>query len=208
MCGNKLYDCGDTLDNDMDGLIDLDDPECTTPCDDDESSFQTNLPGQNEDCKSDCYFDENSGSGDDQCDWNLQCDSESPGGLIGCPYDENANACGAGVPEMCLEICVPLVPNGCDCFGCCEIEGQMIYLDGSPDCRLDNLDACQSCTFNELCPNTCEPENCEVCFGQDPDDLPPECMEPECPDGVVPCFDESDCEVGEFCSTGCCVQIV
>src|SRR5690606_39346632 len=46
-CGTEVYACGDTLDNDMDGLIDLDDPECTTPCDDDEGTFKTSLPGQN-----------------------------------------------------------------------------------------------------------------------------------------------------------------
>ena len=34
---------------------------------------------------------------------------------------------------------------------------------------------------------------CELCFGQDPEDLPPECDEPECPDGIQSCFDETDC---------------
>ena len=40
LCGNKVYECGDTLDNDMDGLIDLEDSECISPCDDSEASFE------------------------------------------------------------------------------------------------------------------------------------------------------------------------
>ncbi|WP_106391723.1 hypothetical protein [Enhygromyxa salina] len=205
-CGNKVYECGDTIDNDMDGVIDLFDPECISPCDDDESTFETNLPGQNNDCKGDCYFDDNSGGGDDQCEWNLKCDPENPGAEIGCEYDPNFNMCGVELPQNCLDFCTPLVPNGCDCFGCCEIEGQFVYLDGA-ECSLENLDACQSCTFFENCNNPCEPELCELCFGQDPDDLPPECDEPGCPDGVTSCTDISDCEIGWFCQTGCCVPI-
>ena len=208
-CGNKLYECGDTLDNDMDGLIDLDDPECISPCDDNEGTFQTNLPGQNNDCKGDCYFDDNSGGGDDTCEWNLQCDEENPGAQIGCPYDPDKPGlvCEFEQPQTCYDICIPLVPNGCDCFGCCFIDDQYVYLDGAM-CTLDNLDACESCTFNPNCNNTCEPENCELCFGQDPDDLPPECEEPECPDDLTSCFDEMDCNEGEFCQTGCCVPII
>ena len=205
-CGNKLYECGDTLDNDMDGLIVLDDPECISPCDDNEGTFKTDLPGQNNDCKQDCYFDSNSGGGDDTCEWNLQCDPLNPGAQIGCEYDPNFAMCELEMPDTCLDFCVPLVPNGCDCFGCCEIEGQFVYLDGA-QCSLDNLDMCESCTFYDNCNNSCEPENCELCFGQDPDDLPPECEEPECPDELTPCFDESECLEGQFCQTGCCVDI-
>ncbi|MFO7566981.1 MAG: hypothetical protein R6X02_30330 [Enhygromyxa sp.] len=208
-CGNKLYECGDTIDNDMDGLIDLDDPECISPCDDNEGSFETDLPGQNNDCKGDCYWDGNSGGGDDGCEWNLQCDPQNPGQQIGCPYDPDKPglSCELEMPAQCLDFCVPLVPNGCDCFGCCLIGEDYVYLGGA-ECALNNLDACESCTFHPDCNNECEPDSCEVCFGQDPDDLPPECEEPECPDGVVPCFDESDCSEGEWCQTGCCVQII
>jgi len=205
-CGNKIYACGDAIDNDMDGLVDLDDPECISPCDDDEGTFKTNLPGQNNDCKGDCYFDDNSGSGDDKCEWNLQCDPENPGAEIGCEYDPNFGMCQDMQVETCKDICTPLVPNGCDCFGCCEIDGQFVYLDGA-ECSLDNLDGCQSCTFFEDCNNPCEPELCELCFGQDPEDLPEDCEETSCPDDVTPCANISDCEVGYFCQTGCCVPI-
>jgi cysteine-rich repeat protein len=205
-CGNKIYQCGDLLDNDMDGFTDLDDHECISPCDNDEGSFQTELPGQNNDCKGDCYFDDNSGGGDDHCEWNLQCDPENPGAEIGCPYDPNFAMCDLEMPQSCLDFCTPLVPNGCDCFGCCEIDGQFVYLDGA-DCALDNLDGCTSCTFFDNCNNPCEPELCELCFGQDPEDLPDDCEEPSCPEDATPCEDISDCELGWFCQTGCCIPI-
>jgi hypothetical protein len=206
-CGGKIYACGDTLDNDGDGLVDYADPECTTPCDDAEGSFQTDLPGQNEDCKSDCYFDENTGAGDDKCEQNLKCDREDPGALIGCEYDPEYQTCGIEVEDACQEFCEPLVPNGCDCFGCCEIGDRTVYLDGSPDCHLGNLDACQSCTLNTECDNPCAPEECELCFGQQLADLPDECNgEPACPDGVSACASHSDCPAGDFCQTGCCIS--
>ena len=207
LCDGKVYACGDTLDNDMDGSMDLDDPECTTPCDDDEGTFKTNLPGQNVDCKSDCYFDANSGSGDDSCEWDLKCDPKSPGAQIGCEYDPNFAMCELQTPDTCLDFCGPLVPNGCDCFGCCEIEGQYVYLGGA-ECSLETLDQCESCTFTADCINPCEPDTCELCFPGDPQQLPPECEEPNCPDGVTPCLAESDCGAEQFCQTGCCVEIL
>ncbi|HLT36307.1 MAG TPA: DUF4215 domain-containing protein [Enhygromyxa sp.] len=208
-CGNAIYQCGDTLDNDNDGLIDLDDPDCTTPCDDKENSLQTDLPGQNQDCKQDCYWDSNSGQGDDQCVWNLQCDPENPGDGGLCEYNPNLNPqqCDLSMPQSCLNFCVPITPNGCDCFGCCLIQGQYIYLDSSPECSMDNLDACNNCTFFDVCNNPCDPDNCELCFGQDADDLPPHCQEPTCDFGS-PCLEQSDCSAGEFCQTGCCSPIV
>ena len=205
-CGGQIYECGDEIDNDGDGLVDLGDNECISPCDDDELTFKTNLPGQNNDCKSDCYFDSNSGGGDDKCSWNLKCDPENSGAEIGCEYDPNLMMCDEEMPQECLDFCVPLLPNGCDCFGCCEIDGDFVYLDGA-ECSLDNLDGCQSCTFFEDCANPCEPEICELCFGQDPEDLPPECDEPGCPDNLDPCLDSSECADGMYCQTGCCVPI-
>jgi cysteine-rich repeat protein len=204
-CGNKIWECGDALDNDMDGQIDLGDSECTTPCDDDEGSYNTNLPGQNVDCKQDCYWDGDSGSGNDTCEWNLKCDPENPGLGTNCEYDPNFMMCEVMQPQMCLDFCAPLVPNGCDCFGCCEIDMQFVYL-GNGNCSLDNLDECQGCTQHPECVNLCD-DPCEVCFGQDPEDLPEECNEPECPDMIMSCFDEMDCAPGEFCQTGCCVPI-
>jgi hypothetical protein len=206
-CGSQTYQCGDEIDNDMDGLADMDDPECISPCDDSESSFETDIPGQNEDCNSDCFWDGDSGFGNDQCQWNLMCDPENPGAEIGCEYDPDYGPCEPLVSDVCLEVCVPAVPNGCDCFGCCEIDGQFVYLAGA-ECALDNLDACQGCTFFEECNNPCEPEICEVCFGDDPNELPEECDEPACPEELEPCQNSAECVEGFFCQTGCCVPIV
>ncbi len=208
-CGIKLYKCGNGLDDDKDGKIDLLDPECTSPCDDDEGSYQTLLPGQNMDCKSDCYWDADSGVGNDNCQWNLKCDKQNPGKDIGCAYNAGEKMCTPQVPQLCLDVCVPLIPNGCDCFGCCQIAGQFYYLNSNPQCNLNNLAACNHCTFFPQCANPCDKQACEVCFGEDVDDLPPECNDtPKCDVGVTPCETLADCPGGQFCQTGCCVDIV
>jgi hypothetical protein len=212
-CGGKIYACGDAIDNDMDGKIDGGDPECTSPCDDTESSFQTNLPGQNKDCNADCYWDGDSGQGNDGCSWNLQCDPSNPGADVGCAYDPNKKDCAAMQPDMCIMLCAQLAPNGCDCFGCCDVttpNGVIeVYLGGNPDCALNNLDACNTCTKQPGCSNDCHPEKCELCFGQD--QLPDGCMEAGC-DNKQPCMVDqngnSDCPEGSFCSTGCCQAII
>lgn len=207
-CYGKTYACGDGLDNDDDALIDALDPECTSPCDDNEGSFQTNLPGQNESCVVDCFFDDNASISDDTCAQNLQCDRKKPGAQINCGYRRKL-ACGefpAPPSKTCLDTCLPLVPNGCDCFGCCKLGERFIYLDGNADCRLDNLAACRSCTFNQACANPCE--GCELCFGQTIDQLPDECGgQATCPAGAASCTSHSDCPAEQFCQTGCCTPL-
>jgi hypothetical protein len=207
-CGGTIYACGDTEDNDMDGHIDLFDPECTGPCDDDESSFQTGIPGDNMDCKQDCFFDGNSGQGDDRCIWDLRCDEENPGEHIGCEYT-GGNNCNNMPPNQdpeCVEFCIQFVPPGCDCFGCCVVtndEGEevSIFLNSHPDCSFENLAACESCTQSEDCVNDCAPEECEVCFGETE---PPEgCDEGMCDTGD-PCMSNADCPTDYACYLGCC----
>jgi len=209
VCGGKVYKCADGMDNDGDGKTDLDDPECTGPCDDAEDSFQTGIPGDNVDCKQDCFFDGNSGQGEG-CTWDLKCDPANPGEAIGCAYTGGKNCAGmTGQTDQCKMNCEPYVPNGCDCFGCCTIStpnGDInIFLNSSPDCSLLNLDACAQCTPQiDDCGNDCDPDNCEVCFGGE---LPPGCdmpggcevWEPPCPNG------QADCPDGLFCVTGCCI---
>jgi len=198
------------MDDDGDGLVDLQDPECTGPCDDDEASFATGLPGDNMDCKQDCFFDGNSGQGDDGCIWNLRCDPENPGANIGCEYTGNNNCDNesqASWDQECIDFCLPYVPPGCDCFGCCVVdtpEGEVhVFLnsDETGECALDNLEACQSCTFNEMCGNPCDGE-CELCFGQD--ELPPGCDNAECKFGD-PCDTVADCPSDWYCLQGCCL---
>ena len=105
-CEGSILACGDCIDNDDDGLVDLADPECVSPCDDLEDTFATGLPGDNMDaCNQDCFFDGNSGSGDDKCSWDLACDPANPGGDK-CPYDPDAK-CPEMQDEECLMYKVP-----------------------------------------------------------------------------------------------------
>jgi hypothetical protein len=210
-CSGQTYACGNTMDDDGDGFIDLFDPECTGPCDDDEGSFQTGLPGDNMDCKQDCFFDGNSGSGDDGCIWDLRCDPENPGANIGCEYT-GGNNCDNQPPNQeqgCIDFCAPFVPPGCDCFGCCTVQTPKgpvdIFLNSGPDCSLDNIDACQTCTSQiDDCGTPCVPEKCQVCFGESE---PPEGCGGEnmCPSGDPCDADQVDsCPSDFFCYLGCC----
>ncbi|MCB9568870.1 MAG: hypothetical protein H6710_16930 [Myxococcales bacterium] len=207
----KVLACGDCMDNDGDGKVDLADPECISPCDDDEDTFATGLPGDNKDpCKQDCFFDGNSGGGKGDCAWDLKCDPMSPGGDK-CPYDPNFNNCPDMQSQECLDTCQ--TPNGCDCFGCCtvSVDGMSydIYL-GDPDCKLSDIGSCSLCTKNDQCDDPCMPENCEVCFGQT--EPPPGCEEPMCENDMQSCTIDNmgnhDCPEGFFCSTGCCWALI
>jgi hypothetical protein len=206
-CGGTIYECGDGEDNDGDGHTDLFDPECTGPCDDDEGSFQTGIPGDNMDCKQDCFFDGNSGQGDDGCIWDLRCDPENPGANIGCEYT-GGNNCNNQPPNQdadCVEFCLQFVPPGCDCFGCCTVqtdEGEVdIFLNSHPDCSLENLAACEPCTQDDSCINDCTPAECEVCFGET--EPPKGCDEGMCDQGD-PCMSNADCPTDYACYLGCC----
>ncbi|HEY8377223.1 MAG TPA: hypothetical protein VIK91_12070 [Nannocystis sp.] len=207
-CGGKVYACTDGMDNDGDGKVDLDDPECTGPCDDDEGSFQTGIPGDNVDCKQDCFFDGNSGQGEG-CTWDLKCDPANPGADVGCPYT-GGNNCAAMMEqsEQCKMNCEPYVPNGCDCFGCCTVstpDGEVhIFLNSGPECSLLNLEACAPCTPQiEECGNACNPDDCEVCFGED--ELPEGCDDPGGCEGWPTCLEQADCPPEFYCVTGCCI---
>jgi hypothetical protein len=200
-CDNWIAECGDLIDNDSDGLIDLYDPDCLSPCDDSEDALSPQLPFDGGDCKRDCFFDDNSGSGDDQCEWNFTCDPQNPGELVGCPYDPDFGMCPIVQDVECMDKCMPIVANGCDCFGCCEIAGQFRHLDDLGDCSADNLEACPSCTPHPSCFNPCEADDCELCLLAE---LAPGCDQPSCPEGIESCTDPYGCGEGEFCQTGCC----
>jgi hypothetical protein len=210
-CQNQVYQCGDTIDNDGDGLIDPQDPDCLGPCDNTEDSFYGGIPGQaGPACIVDCYFDSNSGAGNDNCYWNHACDPNSvapnyypePENGAACAYNPNAKTPGTALScaqldqsqtQVCHDICGPLTPNGCDCFGCCELPaggGQYVFLGSVdkttklPSCKLGDLadpDKCHPCKPVQACLNTCGV--CELCIGKDT--LPPECFPPPPPDGGV-----------------------
>jgi hypothetical protein len=204
-CGNHLYECGDCEDNDGDVAIDGLDVECVSPCDDDESSFATGIPGDNADpCLQDCFFDGNSGSGNDGCEWDLACDPLNPGAPE-CPYDPEQNNCPTEQDQDCVDNCE--VPNGCDCFGCCTVtvDGIEYAIFIGDDCNLDDVENCDSCTPQDSCGDVCDPDDCELCFGET--ELPPNCEEPSCAVGQLPCLDNGDCLAGDYCQTGCCVLI-
>jgi len=225
--------CNDRMDNDGDGKIDLLDTECVGPSDNDDGSFATGIPGDNVDAsKQDCFFDGNSGMGDDGCDWNLKCDMANPGGTS-CPYDMNYKNCPKMQSERCVRNCRKLTPNGCDCFGCCAVPvaggTRTVRLGGA--CTADkfgDMTACPSCTQDTSCVNTCE--KCEVCVGKPAPD--PSCAPAPAPDGGTPGYDggtppdagypgqcaagvtscgptgqvpANACPEGLYCITGCCI---
>jgi hypothetical protein len=220
-CRGKVYACGDCVDNDEDGDADAQDSACLGPCDDDEAGFSTGISNSSAACRQDCYFDGDAGPGNDRCEWSHQCDPLSvapaypPSGEMRCAYEpmpSGLDCAGLGQeqPAACLDSCLPLVPNGCDCFGCCELparSGKYHYVgaSGGAACSLEALDdpqACPPCTPVDGCFNECEP--CEACVGSPPD---PSC-EPDaaCEPGQPACAQSVRCELGFYCVTGCCVR--
>jgi len=219
-CRGKPYQCGNCSDDDGDGLVDALDPDCLGPCDDDELGLSTGLSGsQSAACKQDCYFDGDSGAGNDKCEWNHACDPLSvapdypPSGEARCKFDANmgadCDALQAAQSQTCLDACLPLVPNGCDCFGCCELpggSGEFHFIgvgSGAQGCQRATLDdplACPPCTQVKSCLNDCG--KCETCVDKLPD---PSCNPGSaCPDGAAECGPQKPCEFGDYCVTGCC----
>jgi hypothetical protein len=241
-CDPNGPQCNNCIDDDNDGFIDYQDPECVGALDNDESSFGTGIPGDNVDpCKQDCFFDGNSGMGDDGCLWQLKCDPLSTEPK--CSYDANyaaqhTNECSVSTSQsqQCINFCKRLVPNGCDCFGCCAIPGgPTIRLAATcTAAKFNDPTACPPCTQVTQCSNPCG--HCEICIGKPT--LPPDCF--TTPDGgtgtdggtdgggpdssneppgtqcdgenPIPCGPGTStpadgCPVGQGCLTGCCFPL-
>jgi hypothetical protein len=232
-CGNHLWNCGDCLDNDGDCRIDDADPMCLGPCDNTENSLYPDMH-QPSNCGAECYYDSDSGGGNDGCTWDYGCDPFSvspnynPTNNKVCSYvKRDVASCDlwwSTQSDMCLGIGVPstqwscagVTPNGCDCFGCCDIPipsnpTQIVTVwlgsnDGAPDCTLDEADLnnpsiCRPCTRVPSCGNSCE--HCEICLGKP--ELPADCTCQECGTAQMcgpPCG--TPCPTGYFCNTGCC----
>lgn len=231
-CQGKVYLCGNCDDDDHDGLTDSLDPECTGPCDNTEDSYFGGIPGQNNaPCRSDCYFDQDTGAGNDECYWSMDCDPLSvapnypPSGDARCAYDPavkipgtNASCAQLATTQtaLCASYCGPLTPNGCDSFGCCELPAgsrKFVWIGSANDnigtCNqntVDDPEACRPCTPVMATLNGCEP--CEVCVGR-----PAPLAEATCSTALDRCArgqrvcgqpGEAECDSGQYCITGCC----
>jgi hypothetical protein len=235
-CQGHTYQCGDCLDNDGDGKIDSEDEDCLGPCDNTEDSYYGGIPGQNNSpCRQDCYFDQDTGSGNDDCYWSHNCDPLSkpldypPSGDSKCGYDTAASI--PGTSRTCAELaqtqsarcdsyCGSLTPNGCDCFGCCELpqgSGKFVWLgsvvNNVGSCNLASIDdptLCKPCTQVAACTNSCD--ECELCIGKT--SVPDHCNQPDgggeqCPAGLQACGLEGQvpCPSESYCITGCCILV-
>jgi len=206
-CGKQACACSNGIDDDLDGLIDGEDGQCTGAFDDDEMTLATgrNKPG-NPLCAG-CFFDESPGAGNDLCRVSTSC--LTGGSTAGAP-----GACSTCEPsDACYDRCISRTPNGCDCFGCCEVRLQngdvvSVLLDASCEIGVSSVKGCQSCAPNRRCFNPCD--TCELCPGKTYADLPAECEMQggaTCEGGPA-CSEESPCPQGEWCGFGCCLDLL
>lgn len=208
--------CNNCVDDDEDGLTDGFDPECTSSADDDEGSFGTGISGDNVDAKTqDCFFDGNSGGGDDKCKFHTCCllTTECPEELQPPKFDPAE--CVSS--QACIDNCAPLTPPGCDCYGCCTVCNDQGCFDiitnpaVAPDCSQETVQdeaLCPRCNKSPDCNGGgCTELECTLCPGQTEEDLPDECGgQTECPSGQTSCSSNSDCLSGQFCASGCCID--
>ncbi len=224
--------CSNCIDDDGDGFIDSFDIQCTGPADNLENSFGTGIPGDNIDAvKQDCFFDGNSGAGNDGCNIHVCCILGATT-VADCPIGANSYDPAECPPPLgttplaqnCIDFCGALTPPGCDCFGCCTIcdpNNPSMCFDiatnpsTSPNCTTETLSdptKCLRCTPTAACGNSeCGGTTCILCPGQNPQDLPPECnMTPQCPSGSQSCSGGAACPVDTYCDAGsqCCVGAI
>lgn len=206
-CGTHDCACSDGRDNDGDALFDGFDPECTGPFDDFEDSFATGRHGEDQTKqRQDCFYDTNSGGGDG-CGRARCCSLVEPN----TPGNSACRDC--AVDPKCSDVCGPLVPNGCDCFGCCGVwRGGVVtnVLIGSASCTMDGLTdptKCTRCIPATDCQNPCGA--CEQCPGRTISDLPLTCAVPGGPgyscDNAEACQGSGDCGSLGYCQHGCCI---
>jgi hypothetical protein len=224
LCDGVPCACSDGLDNDNDGVKDLADPECVSTWDNDEGSLATGISGDNrDDACQDCFFDGNSGSGNDGCRLPSSCLTEgnASSGQGSCNKCEQS--------DQCKNFCRAYTPNGCDCFGCCDVlvGGSVKHVALTPTCNIDGdtLENCTECVPSTTCVNTCG--KCELCPGKTLSDLPSDCFpvpgsdagtggggdggtsEPPgytCDNGEQLCgAGRPACPADSLCQFGCCV---
>jgi hypothetical protein len=219
-CDLSKPQCSNGCDDDLDGKIDGADPECTGAIDNDEGSFATGIPGDNVDpVKQDCFFDGNSGSGNDGCDIHICCILTDPN--CATIYNNppfNPASCASATTQACITNCAPLTPPGCDCFGCCtecdatgcvDIEVNPANAPACDQTTIHDPTKCPTCTKNTQCGSPCGGTTCTLCPGQDPSTLPSTCTGgATCPNGGAVCTASTDCGTSGYCSNGCCITVV
>ncbi len=217
MCGSNICQCDDDVDNDADALADGLDPECTAPFDNDEESFATGGPKAGPNACEDCFWDGNADTVDDGCTYTAACRTSGVLDGAGGPPSSMCRSC--EVTPRCIDSCRGSTPNGCDCFGCCEItrnDGTLAHVVLNDECsvkRVDDERRCPVCVQNSECLNTCG--RCELCLGKKMEDLPADCMsasetdpQHQCDEGYQACSAESPCADGYYCVLGCCLVAV
>lgn len=125
-CEGRVFDCGDCRDNDADGLIDDEDPECWGTCHDSEASWAPRQSCSNQSC----FFDHDCGLGNDDecvslapngCDCHGCCEVSARDGavFVGTVDAEGNPTCGSDavadpvacascvVDEQCFNPCAP-----------------------------------------------------------------------------------------------------
>ena len=212
-------------------MIDYADPECVGPNDNDESSFATGIPGDNVDaCKQDCFFDGNSGMGDDHCLWQLKCDPLSQS--ASCPYDPSY-ASQHAERVLDIELAIADLHRQLPQAGAERL--RLLWLLSDPGraerdspgatctaAKFNDPVACPPCTQVTQCANTCE--HCEICIGKptlpadcgpvvaDAGSTPPPPPPPVCPGTAQACgpggIDPAACPAGTGCITGCCMNLI
>ena len=209
LCGEAPCACANGRDDDGDGFIDGFDAECTGPYDQDEATFATGeVKTGNPNCD-DCFFDGNPSSQDDGCDVAARCKVDGT-------FGDAPGSCYTCEPTTrCVNSCLPRTPNGCDCFGCCEVQGTnaSLAIQLVDTCSLGVLEderLCPRCVPSTDCRNACGP--CELCPGKTLADLPSECAGVggpgfTCEDGEV-CTNDGECPGLGYCALGCCVPIL
>ena len=107
-------ECNNCEDDDGDGFIDGDDINCSSVLDDDEETFATGIPGDNkDDINQDCFFDGDSGAGNDGCRYHTCClfpPGECPAEFKPNMFDPDTDC---DVSTECVNNCGGIVPPGC-----------------------------------------------------------------------------------------------
>ena len=163
--------------------------------------------------------------GDNGCMWQLKCDPRNTNAA--CPYDssyaaQHANECSlsSSQSQTCIDKCQKLVPNGCDCFGCCVVPGASTPVRLVATCTAKDFGdptKCPTCTQVTQCMTPCG--HCDYCIGKDT--LPSDCTPDAgtdggtpytCPGGTQACgqygLPADQCPTGTGCITGCCRILV